>query len=116
MTEPDEETPVLIVGGGPVGLTASILLSRFGVPSLRVERRRDVTNHPRSRAITILSCEIFRSCGLFDELRGVSLPKEWTDQIIYTTPLAGPELGRMHASGWDQADDSRHECPFLRVT
>ena len=33
---------MLIVGGGPVGLTAPILLSREGVPSLLVER------HPAS--------------------------------------------------------------------
>ena len=32
-----QEVPVLIVGGGPVGLTASILLSREGVRSLLVE-------------------------------------------------------------------------------
>ena len=33
------EVPVLIVGGGPVGLTASILLSRHGIRSLLLDRR-----------------------------------------------------------------------------
>jgi 2-polyprenyl-6-methoxyphenol hydroxylase-like FAD-dependent oxidoreductase len=40
-----KEVPVLIVGGGPVGLTAPILLSREGVPSLLVER------HPGKRLL-----------------------------------------------------------------
>ena len=31
-------TPVLIVGGGPVGLYASALLSGYGVPSLSTAR------------------------------------------------------------------------------
>ena len=39
------DIPVLISGGGPVGLTASLLLSQHGVRSLLVER------HP-STAIT----------------------------------------------------------------
>jgi 2-polyprenyl-6-methoxyphenol hydroxylase-like FAD-dependent oxidoreductase len=34
----DIDVPVLIVGGGPVGLCTSLLLSRFGVSSLLVER------------------------------------------------------------------------------
>jgi len=37
------EVPVLIVGGGPVGLTASIMLARHGVPS-----------HPRD-AVTVMA-------------------------------------------------------------
>jgi putative polyketide hydroxylase len=32
------DIPVLIAGGGPVGLTASLLLSKHGVRSLLVER------------------------------------------------------------------------------
>ena len=32
------EVPVLIIGSGPVGLTASILLSQHGIHSLLVER------------------------------------------------------------------------------
>ncbi|MGY4935275.1 FAD-dependent monooxygenase, partial [Streptomyces sp. 900116325] len=33
-----EETPVVIIGGGPVGVTAALLLARHGVPSLILER------------------------------------------------------------------------------
>ena len=37
--------PVLIVGGGPVGLYASSLLSSYGVPSLLVERSAQPSTH-----------------------------------------------------------------------
>ena len=43
------EIPVLIVGGGPVGLCASILLSHHGVPSLLVERHTGTSIYPNIR-------------------------------------------------------------------
>ena len=46
-----EEFPVVIVGGGPVGLTASILLSQAGIRSLLVERHPGTAIHTKARAI-----------------------------------------------------------------
>ena len=40
------EIPILIVGGGPVGLYTSILLSYHGVPSLLVERHTGTSLYP----------------------------------------------------------------------
>ena len=40
------ELPVLVVGGGPVGLTASILLSQYGVRSLLVLHLKEVWGVP----------------------------------------------------------------------
>ena len=48
MTTDVTEVPVLIAGGGPAGLTASLLLSRHGVESLLVDKR--VTAPPLPRA------------------------------------------------------------------
>ncbi len=89
--------PVLIVGGGPVGLSASVLLSRFGIPSLLVERRASTTVHPKARSINVRTLEIYRQWGLEDRLREASLPPEWSRQIVYTTTLSGPEIGRMRS-------------------
>ena len=52
--------PVLIVGGGPVGLTASLLLSRRGTASLLVERHPGTAVHPKARGINARTMEIFR--------------------------------------------------------
>jgi hypothetical protein len=52
--------PVLIVGGGPVGLTLSILLSRLGVDSLLVERHASPTTHPQAHFINNRTMEVFR--------------------------------------------------------
>ncbi|KKD08894.1 FAD-dependent monooxygenase [Streptomyces sp. WM6386] len=60
----DTEVDVLIVGGGPVGLTARALLERWGVRSLLVEKHGELSPFPRSRLVNTRSMEIFRQLGL----------------------------------------------------
>jgi 2-polyprenyl-6-methoxyphenol hydroxylase-like FAD-dependent oxidoreductase len=88
-------TSVLICGGGPVGLTASILLSDLGVPNLLVEKRPSTTQLPRARGMNLRTTEIWRAVGLLDQMRAISLPPQWTECIIYLSTLAGDEIGRM---------------------
>ncbi|MGW1625008.1 FAD-dependent monooxygenase [Streptomyces sp. NPDC002172] len=64
----DAEVPVLIVGGGPVGLTARALLDRWGVPSLLVDKHRELSPFPRSRLVNVRSMEIFRRLGVADRI------------------------------------------------
>ena len=42
------DVPVLIVGGGPAGLCASILLSSHGIESLLVEKHPGTSIYPRA--------------------------------------------------------------------
>lgn len=67
-------TPVLIVGGGPVGLTLSILLSGQGVDHVLVEAHSGVSRHPKARGVSARSMEIFRRCGLEESIRRAGLP------------------------------------------
>ena len=85
---------VLIVGGGPVGLTASILLSHFGVSSLLVERHPTTSIHPKARGINARTMEIFRQCGVEDGVRAAGLPPERARFIVWARSLAGEELAR----------------------
>ncbi len=88
------EVPVLIVGGGPVGLTASALLSRHGVPSLLVERHPGTSIHPKARGINPRTMEIYRQCGVDDAVRAAGLPPDKAQFIIWARSLAGEELER----------------------
>ncbi len=87
------ETPVLIVGGGPTGLCASILLSRFGIRSLLVERHPSYSVFPRARSAHRRAMEIFRSWGLEDVIHARELDLE--PVIVTVEKLSGPVLRRM---------------------
>lgn len=66
-----KETPVLIVGGGIVGLSASLFLSHHGIPSLLVERHSGTSIHPRARGINGRTAEIYRELGMDEKIREV---------------------------------------------
>ncbi|MFG2287508.1 FAD-dependent monooxygenase [Streptomyces sp. NPDC048595] len=73
----DTETEVLIVGGGPVGLTARALLERWGVRVLLVEKHRQLSPFPRSRLVNVRSMEIFRQLGLDATITAAAFAPEY---------------------------------------
>lgn len=99
-----QHVPVLIVGGGPIGLAASVLLSQLGVESLLVNDRATTSTHPRARFIDVRTTEILRQMGLADELLATGLPPEWVQSVRYSLSLAEPEVYRL-------ATDSYHSVP-----
>ncbi|WP_157251768.1 FAD-dependent monooxygenase [Nonomuraea typhae] len=74
MDELDVE--VLIVGGGPVGLSASIELSRHGISSLLVEKHPGTSIFPKARLITTRTMEIFRAWDIVEEVEHTGMPRE----------------------------------------
>ncbi|MFJ1708099.1 FAD-dependent monooxygenase [Kitasatospora sp. NPDC088346] len=66
--------PVLVVGGGIVGLTASLALSHHGVPSLLVEAHPGTHDHPRARSLNARAMEIYRELGVADAVRAAGAP------------------------------------------
>lgn len=90
--------PVLIVGGGPVGLAASILLSRHGVRSLLVERNATTAYHPKATVINARSMELFRQWGIEAQVRAQGVPQELMLHMRWVRSLSGEELARYSLS------------------
>jgi 2-polyprenyl-6-methoxyphenol hydroxylase-like FAD-dependent oxidoreductase len=55
-----ESNKVIVVGAGPVGLTASLLLSKYYVPHALVGQLAEPDDHPQAHFINCRSVEILR--------------------------------------------------------
>lgn len=86
--------PVLIAGGGPVGMTLARTLALYGVRCLLVERNPTTTRHPKMDITNGRSMELFRRIGVADKLRAVAVPEENNFDISWITSLVGRELHR----------------------
>jgi putative polyketide hydroxylase/tetracenomycin A2 monooxygenase-dioxygenase len=93
MGQMERHVPVLVVGGGPVGLAMGVVLGRLGVPNLVVERSATTTDHPKSRGCWVRTMEIFRQWGVEDAIRARGLP-DGADVFAYFDPVTQTELGR----------------------
>jgi 2-polyprenyl-6-methoxyphenol hydroxylase-like FAD-dependent oxidoreductase len=87
-------TPILIAGGGPVGMTLALVLARLGVRCMLAERNLETTNHPKMDITNVRSMELFRRYGLAQALRAVAVPEENNFDVAWVTTMAGHELHR----------------------
>lgn len=92
------KVPILIVGGGPVGLSMALCLARQNVQSIVVEKYPGRTPHPRSRGVSMRTMELFQQWGNIDELLKYEFPKE-AIRFIWSESLQGNEVTRVAMKG-----------------
>ena len=83
----NETTPVLIVGGSLVGLSAAVFLSWQGVPVVVVDKHRGSSPHPRAIGFTTRTVEHFRQVGVEvpPSLQGMKPPRRARVQSLTGT-------------------------------
>jgi 2-polyprenyl-6-methoxyphenol hydroxylase-like FAD-dependent oxidoreductase len=87
------DIPVLIIGGGLVGLSTAVFLAQHGVASVVAERLRGVSALPRAAHFHLRTLELFRSAGVEDDVRRQS-EREFTPEgaIVALESLAGKQI------------------------
>jgi 2-polyprenyl-6-methoxyphenol hydroxylase-like FAD-dependent oxidoreductase len=90
------KTQVLIVGAGPVGLTAAMDLASRGIDVIVAEIRH--AGDPPSvkcNHVSARSMEVFRRLGVAARLREAGLPADFPNDCSYRTTATGIELCRI---------------------
>jgi 2,4-dichlorophenol 6-monooxygenase len=83
------EVPVLIVGGGGCGLSASVFLSDQGIDHLLVERHADTSRVPKAHYLNQRTMEIFRQHGIRDDVLAEAAPLDKFGKVRWATTFAG---------------------------
>ncbi len=90
------EVPVLVVGAGPVGMMAGILLGREARRALVVERRAGPQAAPAAHVVNARTFEICRQAGVdMDAIARASKDPADAGHVVFVTRLAGEEVGRL---------------------
>ena len=113
------ETPVLIVGGGPVGLALALDLGWRGTPCTVIEQGDGGVDHPKIGIIQVRTMEFFRRWGIAERVRKAGFPDDYELSIGFCTSLAGhllskepyPSIAEAPTPEW--TPERRQRCPQM---
>jgi len=87
--------PVLIVGGGPVGLALAAELGFQGIGCLLIEQGDGVVTIPKMNEVNTRTMELCRRWGIAEQVLDTPFPRDWPKDVVFVTSLSGYELGRV---------------------
>ncbi|MEK9498291.1 FAD-dependent oxidoreductase [Photorhabdus sp. P32] len=119
----ENESPVAIVGGGPVGLMLALFLDLYGIRSVIFNLDEETRWHPKGNTHNARTMEHYRRLGISQAIRALGLPKEFPLDVSYFTRLNGWELARINMpSGIQKISRLQHAIstdpvpePLMRV-
>ncbi|MGE5536140.1 MAG: FAD-dependent monooxygenase, partial [Acidobacteriota bacterium] len=90
-----QHSPVIIVGGGPVGLMLALFLDMHGVRSVVFNTDETTRWHPKGSTEGSRTMEHFRRLGIAAKIRAAGLPADHPTDVAYFTRFGGIELARL---------------------
>ena len=89
-----QDCDVVIIGGGPCGLTLAIELGRRGISAILLEERTTPSQFPSANATQARTMEHYRRLGFAEKVRAEGLPPDYPTDIAYFTRYTRHELAR----------------------
>lgn len=93
------ETDVLVVGSGPAGAGAALMLSTLGIPNVMITKYRWTANTPRAHITNQRAMEVFRDLGIEDQVLADATPHHLVGDTVFCTSIAGEDIGRIRTWG-----------------
>ena len=100
--------PILIAGGGPIGLALAADLGRRGVPAMLIEAREDKLASPKMLEVGMRTMEFCRQLGIAKDVRNWGFPFDWPLDSVFVTTLTGYELGRVRTPSLGEQSSNGH--------
>ena len=82
------DTPVLVVGGGPVGAVLALELAHHGVPCVLVERATTPSRHPKMDYVNGRSMELLRRLGVAAMIRARGISADHRANFLWSRSFA----------------------------
>ena len=93
-TQTPIETDVLVVGAGPAGASAGVMLAEYGVDVIVLNKYSHTSPTPRAHITNQRCMEVFRDLGFERRVNELATPQHLMGEHVFATSLAGEELGR----------------------
>ena len=112
-------TPVLIVGAGPVGLGLSLDLAWRGISSVTIEQRDGSISTPKLGAIGVRTMEFCRRWGIAERVRQTPFQRDYGLDMVFCTNISGHFLARHEYPSLaqdpvpPQSPEKKWRCPQL---
>ena len=102
-------TDVLIVGSGPAGASAAMMLSTYGVKNIVVTKFNWTCRTPRAHITNQRTMEVLRDMGVEKAVMMEAAPQRIMGNNIFCASLAGEELGRLQTWGTHPARQADYD-------
>jgi 2,4-dichlorophenol 6-monooxygenase len=99
MPETSDGKRIAIVGAGPTGLAAAILLRQHGVAASVFERRNGCCELPAAHVVNTRTNEILREMGVYDEMVKSAADPDKLRYITWSEAAGGTRLGKLPYQG-----------------
>jgi 2-polyprenyl-6-methoxyphenol hydroxylase-like FAD-dependent oxidoreductase len=96
----NREIPVVIVGGGPVGLALALELGLRRVKCLLIEQRYGNVTLPKMNSVSTRTMEFCRRWGVAEKVKDLGVPRDYPFDVSFVTSIDGYELLRFELPSW----------------
>ncbi len=106
--------PVVVVGGGSVGLSMAAELGWRGIECLTVERRNGLNPHPRANSVANRTMEYYRRWGVDQAITEAGVPPHLPADYYWVSTLKGKQLHKIGLPPFKQLVETRKTGGYAR--